>query len=156
MTNVGTTRLRCAADIVIRAQAAGALALTRLALRLLPFDRARALLQRSVRSRRTGDIDHARDLATAINAAARIIPGGDHCLSQALALMLLLGTDSEAALRIGVRRRGDTIAAHAWVELAGETLLGKIPMLDAFHPLEGLSLRHLGFRQSSGRQGGLR
>ena len=92
----------------------------RLALHLIPLD---SLLRRIERRSRESRADFTpREAAWAVAAVARRLPG-TLCLARSLALHALLrrsGFGSE--LRIGVARAQPGIAAHAWVECAGETL----------------------------------
>ncbi|HVR38369.1 MAG TPA: lasso peptide biosynthesis B2 protein [Thermoanaerobaculia bacterium] len=68
---------------------------------------------------------HARaiELARAVDRVARHLPLRTSCLDRAVALWwLLVRNGAGGALRIGVRREGDALAAHAWVEHEGEVL----------------------------------
>lgn len=61
-----------------------------------------------------------RALEQLLNVAARYMVGTATCLHRALALHALLGRHGiHSRFRIGVARRGDTLAAHAWVEWNG-------------------------------------
>jgi hypothetical protein len=55
-----------------------------------------------------------------------LVPGGGHCLSQALTLeLLMLRRDYSCNVYFGVRRgAGRNFAAHAWLEHAGVVLIG--------------------------------
>ncbi len=95
---------------------------TALAFRGLGFRRWQATLERwaprSATVRSDADAT-AKGLRTAwlVRTAARFVAGRESCLAQALVLWWLLrrrGFESE--LRIGVRKRGDQLQAHAWVE----------------------------------------
>jgi len=72
--------------------------------------------------RGTGD---GPELAWAIHRAARLSPGST-CLVRALALHVMLARRGLASvLRIGAARAQDgDMEAHAWVEHAGQVLLG--------------------------------
>jgi hypothetical protein len=76
---------------------------------------------------RTGSaVNHVRAerVAGAMQRAAHHFPLGTNCLDRALALWWMLGARGLAAtLQIGVRKDEDALAAHAWVEHAGEVLL---------------------------------
>ncbi len=71
----------------------------------------------------------SRQVIWAIVLSSRYFPGGRNCLVQALAAttwLQLLGYP--AYLWIGVQRPIDVaLAAHAWVELEGRTVLGQAP-----------------------------
>ena len=65
----------------------------------------------------------ARATARLVATAARHGLHRGNCLSQSLTLQRLLARDGIAAeLRIGARRAGDKLEAHAWVEHAGRPL----------------------------------
>ncbi len=74
---------------------------------------------------RPGDADRARALEVAVRRAASYGPVRTTCLLRATALQQLLERDgiTGSRLRVGVRRRDDHFAAHAWLEL-GELVLG--------------------------------
>ena len=100
-----------------------------LALRILPLPRVERVLARLSAGRREPGLTPAR-LAQLTGIAARhhLLPMV--CLPQSLALQALLrrqGLSSE--LRIGVRRAGGTLHAHAWVEHAGSPLGETVPYL---------------------------
>lgn len=59
----------------------------------------------------------------AVRAAARHGFGSPTCLEQSLALWWLLGRRGiPSELRIGVRKKGEELEAHAWVEQDGAAL----------------------------------
>lgn len=61
------------------------------------------------------------ELVWAVNVLATRL--GYRCLPRSLALCSLLRErDLEAEVKIGVRREGGTLLAHAWVELRGNVL----------------------------------
>src|SRR5688572_5377660 len=96
------------------------LLLARLSLALLPLNRALGVMDVK---RGTASVD-PREVAWAIHAVARRIPG-THCLPRSLALHAMLRRGGHAsALRIGVRRAGAGIAAHAWVTCGGRAIDG--------------------------------
>lgn len=65
-----------------------------------------------------------REIGRAVERAATVVPGAT-CLVQALAAeWLIRRAAGEAVVRIGVAREGGGLAAHAWVESAGEIVLG--------------------------------
>lgn len=65
-------------------------------------------------------------LAWAVAVAGTLVPGGAHCLSQAISLQILLARRGiESNVRFGVRRPGGApLMAHAWLEYRGEVLIG--------------------------------
>ena len=100
-----------------------------LALLVLPF---RSVTGRVLRDRRrarrappTGPKTRGM-VAWAVQKAHEVVPGRGTCLHQALvAHILLTRTGFEPKLKIGVRPvEGGEIHAHAWVEEAGDVVIG--------------------------------
>lgn len=77
-------------------------------------------------------------LAWAIAQVGSFVPGGRHCLSQALTLRIFLSRRGVPVnVSFGVRRDPDLLVmAHAWVEHDGRVLIGGIN-LDSFVRLTG-------------------
>jgi hypothetical protein len=96
------------------------LVLARVALHLLPLARVRAW------ATRPGPPGAAAGrIAWAVSAASRRMPGTS-CLISAFALQRLLSrAGHESELHIGVARRGQEFAAHAWVVCEGRILIGE-------------------------------
>ena len=101
------------------------------ALRLLGYERTCNLLRIGISkhptSRRGGDaatdIEHAQRIARLVGIAANHGLYRATCLRQSLVLgWLLRRRRIPAELRIGVRKDGDDLQAHAWVELEGQAL----------------------------------
>ena len=97
-------------------------------LRCIGLRRVQALLERAeLPACEAGEVAHAdavHRMARVFAAAARCAPGGARCLPKALALQWLLrGRRIATQLRIGVRKEGDRLQAHAWLEHRGEPLL---------------------------------
>ncbi|MDQ3648509.1 MAG: lasso peptide biosynthesis B2 protein [Actinomycetota bacterium] len=83
----------------------------------------RALAERRPPERRADGADPLR-VARGVRRAGRLLPGGDNCLVQSIALERMLRRRGHPAeLRIGVRRAPEGLAAHAWVEHGGRALL---------------------------------
>jgi Transglutaminase-like superfamily len=91
-----------------------------LALKLLPF---RAVVRR-IRSRaRSGSPVSSQRIGVLVDAAGRILHAS--CLPRAFALARMLASRGMSHdLRVGVRRTGWGIAAHAWVSDDSGVLLG--------------------------------
>jgi hypothetical protein len=105
------------------------IAAVRIALRMVRFTTVRSALDRWAAPRRTGGKSGAPvaadEIAWAVTAAGRRVPGTT-CLVEALAAHTLLRRHRQPALlRIGVRQR-DALAldAHAWVECDGRVVVG--------------------------------
>lgn len=115
----------------------GLLIVVRLALTLLPFARVREMVERlgarkSPRSARR--ISPAR-LARMVQICAQYVPGAS-CLTQAMTGDILLRRRGRLpALRIGVGRGETGFEAHAWIELDGAVLLGRVERLERYTPL---------------------
>ncbi|MDY6781432.1 MAG: lasso peptide biosynthesis B2 protein [Cyanobacteriota bacterium] len=76
----------------------------------------------------------------AIEVASRYIPGGARCLARALAASALLSRQGyPSQLRIGVAKdEVGQLEAHAWVELEGQAIVGRLRDGDRFVPLSDL------------------
>jgi hypothetical protein len=126
------------------ARAALLLAAMRLGLLLLPFQMLRRLLGmltvRPTRLRETESFSKER-IVWAVENAARHIPLASTCLTQALAAqMLLVRRGYPALLHIGIVTVGkNELQAHAWVESAGEVVIGGFE-LERYTPLATLEV----------------
>jgi len=109
-------------------KAAGLLAAIRFSLYLFPFPAVRPLLDRASKASQRLLVDPPRveHLAWAVTVAGGVIPRGGHCLSQALALHILLARRGfPSKICYGVQREpGAPFMAHAWVEHDGVVLIG--------------------------------
>src|SRR5262245_37866909 len=91
-------------------------------LNLLGYRRTASLLGKvsgtvSARKRCLTPFARAEAVARRVEAAASTGPLPVGCLPRALVVQMLLAREGiPAAVRIGVRREGATIKAHAWVE----------------------------------------
>lgn len=96
-------------------------------LRVFPPKLTGALVRRAT-SADAGSADDGEPVdmvVVAVERAARRVPGAT-CLAQALtAWMMLERRRTPAVVRIGASRRGDQLAAHAWLEHAGRIVLGE-------------------------------
>lgn len=112
----------------------------RIALWVFPYPSVRPLLERgSVRSNKLSKTSaNAESIAWAVSQVGSVVPGGKHCLSQALALRVLLARRGiPVDVSFGVTRGADSIVmAHAWVEHNGKVLIGG-SNLDRFIRLAG-------------------
>lgn len=117
----------------------------RLWLDLSGFDATRARIARRLDPAAGAPADPAV-LAAALRAGriaaglGRRLPFDGTCLVQSLALWWLLRRDGlPAELRIGVERRGEALAAHAWVELCGEPVSDSPEAIARFAPFERIT-----------------
>lgn len=97
----------------------------RLGLWLLPFRVVRRAVARSNRKQGVVRAPMVKRIAWAVAQASRCMPHAT-CLTQALAVQALLQHYGYACvLRIGVAKQGNgKLAAHAWIEHAGEIVIG--------------------------------
>ncbi|MHB8383828.1 MAG: lasso peptide biosynthesis B2 protein [Candidatus Binataceae bacterium] len=97
-------------------------AVMRIATRVLPYFRVRALVARrsSPRNANIAARPERERIAWAIVVASAYVPGGRNCLVRALADEAMLGKFGyDGELRIGVARAVDgQLRAHAWLESA--------------------------------------
>lgn len=110
------------------AKAAGLLVFVRFSLSLLPFPYVRTLLDRAGRCspRLAVDPPPVEQFPWAVKSVSRLIPGGQHCLSQALAVQtFLMRRGYLSKICFGVQcEPGRTFTAHAWLECNGVVLIG--------------------------------
>jgi Transglutaminase-like superfamily len=106
-------------------KAALLLGVIRLGLRLLPFRTLRQLLD-SVSKSRAGNQFPSDRIVWAVIATSRYVVGDKPCLTQALAVQVLIKRRGHPAnLRIGVAREdGRELKAHAWVESEDRVVVG--------------------------------
>ncbi len=82
------------------------------------------------------DLARARRYARAVGLVSRVGIVGRKCLARSLALHALLGREHlPSQLRVGVRKRGSALEAHAWVELGGQVLGDPATAVEPFTPL---------------------
>jgi hypothetical protein len=119
-------------------KAALLLATIRIGLRLLPFQTLKQLLDSASKSRATHQFSSDR-IVWAVTAAGRYVLGDGPCLTQALAVQLLLKRRGyPASLRIGVsRKKKGELEAHAWVESEDRVVVGGGDLSD-YTPLPAL------------------
>src|SRR5471030_2636007 len=116
-------------DKVLLLRAFAALVMVRVALAILPLERLR-VWARQMRPLGSGSVDR---IVWAVSAASRRMPGAT-CLVSAFALQRLLSREGHASeLHIGVAKRDQVLAAHAWVVCEGRTLIGEFDGEDYTH-----------------------
>ena len=105
---------------------------------------ARVFLSRwvevAVRSRpgKESDVADAQRLARVVDSVAGRFPARTRCLQRSLVLLWLLRRRGIGGrLRIGVRRNGDGVDAHAWVEVARSAVNDSPAHYSQFAVLEG-------------------
>ena len=139
------------------AEATVVLTFVRLALWLLPFryvkrvyiDETQRSSQHTLLRRNTdSDVAVSRQVARAIDRASRLVPHSS-CLPRALAARRMLERRGlTSALRFGVLRTAEGLCAHAWIEVAGRTVVGALPDLDRYTPLPHMPQTLLGKRSA--------
>jgi hypothetical protein len=110
----------------------------RMALWVLPFNAARLAVGRRVR--RPSTLYTTEEIGWAVSVAQRFVPKGN-CLPQALAAeALLIQCGHPVEFRIGVvKKQGDRLEAHAWVESRGKLVVGDLTQgLSGYSPLPPL------------------
>jgi hypothetical protein len=133
------------ADRNLLVKSALLLGAVRLGLWLLPFQTMRRLLaSRTYGTTTLPEETSVTKVTWAVTVAGRYVPVAT-CLTQALAVQVLLGQQGLAAtLRIGVARgEAGQFQAHAWVEYQGRVVIGGIEAPSRFTPLpllEGKSM----------------
>jgi hypothetical protein len=109
-----------ARDRLLLLEAFATLAAVRVGLRLFSIGRLRAWARRSGSG--TTSIDR---IAWSVGVAARALPGTT-CLASAFSLQRLLSAQGHSSeLHIGVARRTEGFAAHAWLTCDGHVLAGE-------------------------------
>jgi hypothetical protein len=105
------------------AQAALAVAIATAALRTIGTSRTRKLLPRLPWRLRA--YDDIADIGWAIEAAGRRVPGA-RCLARAVAAEAILDRGRrDPQVHVGARRENNgELRAHAWVEVAGQVVVG--------------------------------
>jgi len=109
-----------------------ALCWARLVVAILPFNRWRDTLGGTVRwSTADNATTDARSIAAHVDWAARLLPFPTKCLPRAMALSRILRSRGIGHVVVFAVRpaeqRGAGDQLHAWVEFAGETILGDLP-----------------------------
>lgn len=111
-------------DVLVLAEAIVLTPYIEIGLRAFPLGRFLATLGRDGRrGRRAPEMDLAR-AARLVEGLFRRYPFRASCLKKSLVLLRLARRRGiPAQLRIGVRKDGRELLAHAWIECAGRTLL---------------------------------
>ncbi len=114
-------------------QALALVAGVRVVLWLVPYRVARRWFDRAPGPNAVVDVRRAYGVANEVRRASRSVPRAS-CFTQALAARRWLAHHGlENELRIGVARKPDgSPEAHAWIEVAGQVVLGDVPGLERF------------------------
>jgi hypothetical protein len=127
------------ADLPLLAMAWLMLLAVDIALRVVPFARLDKALSprpspRSARGISAGDVDR---ICSIVDAAARRQYADASCLRRAIVIRCILGgRGASTRLRLGVRKAGSELVAHAWLELNGQPVGQAQDPRDAFATLE--------------------
>lgn len=79
---------------------------------------------------------YIQDTAWAVRTVAHVLPISLTCLPQALAVKYLLRHDPNLPLNIGVQQSdAANFEAHAWIERAGQIVIGEWPEGKTYRPL---------------------
>jgi hypothetical protein len=119
------SRLPKPREIPILLRSAALLCSVRLALWIVPFPKLRRAVAWTVRTRvRPASRRTAEQLSWAVRAVSSYVPSAT-CLTQALALHILLRQEGlPSKIRIGVTRDAGHFEAHAWVESQERVVIG--------------------------------
>lgn len=117
-------------------------AAVRLCLWLMPFDTFRrswaTILVRVARSKQPEGLP-PRKIVWLVAVASRCVPQA-HCLTRSVAAQMLLARQGDLArMKIGVRKHGDSLDAHAWLEYEGVALSESEVHLSRFTALTAIS-----------------
>ena len=110
-------------------QALLCVASTRLGLWIIPFKHSKESFgDTELSNSRASNWDSVREVAEFVKLASKLVPHAT-CLTQALATRNLLTRIGQASsLKIGVGKDSDDkLIAHAWIEVEGRIIIGKIP-----------------------------
>jgi hypothetical protein len=117
-------------------EAFGTMAVIKLALRFLAFERWRRWLHRATRAdaRALPNLETATRVVRAVNRATSVLPTDVSCLPRAISVHLMLARRGHgSALQLGVNRDATgKFEAHAWVEYGGEVIIGDVPDLGRY------------------------
>lgn len=120
-------------------EAALTLVWAKLVIRLRPFRRYRHRLPlRQQLPRRVVPSLGVADIVWSVDAVARVAPRRFDCLPQALAVQAMLrrrGGDCGVRLGVAGNARGG-FRAHAWIEYEGVVIVGALPDLASYAPLD--------------------
>ena len=109
--------------------------------RILPWSSLSRLIDRP-NPRGTFDGRHASQMASVVDGVMRRAPLPINCLDRSLLLLLTLRRAGLAGeLRIGVRRTGSRLEAHAWIEHGSRVLNDSAEVQSIYAPLEGPPIR---------------
>ncbi len=122
--------------------ACGVTALARVALTVCAWSTVQVLAGRAARLPLHLTPEPPWRTAARVTRVARRVPGAT-CLTQALATQVLLAWHGHggATVRLGVRREGDALLAHAWLEHRGQVVIGG-PDVGAYVPLDAPAATH--------------
>jgi hypothetical protein len=113
------------ADAPILAEALAALTLASLAIAFLPFRRVAAAASAPVRGPARIDPETVRRARSAVKGWSRRVPWRTVCFQKGLAVHWMLRRRGiPSVLLYGARREGEGLAAHVWVDVDGETVIG--------------------------------
>lgn len=116
---------RTLSDWLLLAEALAALALASLAIALLPFRKVAAAASARGRREIRTDQKTVRRVRGAVQGWSRRVPWKAVCFQRGLALHWMLRRRGiRSVLLYGARNQGDGLAAHVWVDVDGETVIG--------------------------------
>jgi Transglutaminase-like superfamily len=120
-------------DLLLVVEAVVLLPIVTVALRHAGLRRVQAALAGAIRPRGPGGRpvtavrSRVRRIGRVVRRVAASSPWSDTCLVEALTAWFLMRRDGiDSHLRFGVRKRGEELEAHAWIEFAGEAVTGNV------------------------------
>ena len=121
------------------ARAFGWVVFYRLSLWLLPFAQLKRFfnLQEAAKAERASvPREQIAGIVSAVKAVSRFVPAAS-CLTQALAVRRLLAAAGQSSqLKFGVIKNSEKFEAHAWVEIGGRIVIGRLPHQRQFAVLD--------------------
>ena len=111
-----------------------------LALRIVPFRFFRKIIAARLNEKerkKSVDWKKINPIVRSVRSASRFVPLAN-CLPQALAAMFLIKSAGQSAnLKIGVAKdENQHFKAHAWLEINGRIIIGKLPLHSEYKVLE--------------------
>ncbi len=134
------------AKILLLLRSSAWIIVTRVALKLLPFDTVRKTMAKRGKTQKLTAISSASkkvdEIIWAVEVSSRYLLRQRPCLTKALVAQMMLSQQGFATLlRIGVARNPDgSLQAHAWLEHEGEIMIGYLHSMQQFTPLPPLVL----------------
>ncbi len=130
---------------IMRLRAVFWLLFLKVGLRLFSFPRMRSLLRHWIPAtvqHPNSDEDKLKQIIWAIESASYHIPLNFTCFPRALTAQLMMKRSGYPVdLRLGIIRMPDKkMEAHAWIEYQDKVLIGDLPNLSQYTPLDNVDI----------------